>query len=63
MQVGEIIVMLTKTLTAASAAEVISHSAIISRVVKDATERVERVADFLEELEKSIKEDIDEVPV
>lgn len=55
--------MLTKTLTAASAAEVISHSAIISRVVKDATERVERVADFLEELEKSIKEDIDEVPV
>ena len=54
--IGEIIMTVMKTRTIAKTMELIATGEVIKNVVEEAADRAEGVADFLEEIERNIKE-------
>jgi hypothetical protein len=61
MWIGEITTMMVKTLTVVAATDLLSHAELFREAVEEATERTRQVADLLEIIEESIKEEDDEV--
>ncbi|MHA2069833.1 MAG: hypothetical protein ACXABY_36170 [Candidatus Thorarchaeota archaeon] len=53
--------MMVKTLTVVAATDLLSHAELFREAVEEATERTRQVADLLEIIEESIKEEDDEV--